>query len=125
MGQHESGTSAERAASSDDRLGTKLECCLRTAPARSTKPEMSNVIPFMVRAGMNPALDTATVRNTASVVADLVSVVAEIKQLSERVLPLPCDAREVERAIQALLDAISAIEHATDVLTQHGERTPF
>ena len=57
--------------------------------------------------------------------ADLVSVVAEIKQLSERVLPLPYDAREVERTIQALLDAISAIEHATDVLPQHGERTPF
>ena len=74
---------------------------------------------------MNPALDTATVRNTASVVADLVSVVAEIKQLSERVLPLPYDAREVERTLQAPLDAISAIEHATGVLTQHGERTPF
>jgi hypothetical protein len=86
---------------------------------------MSNVIPFLVRAGINPALDTATGRNTASVVADLVSVVAEIKQLSERVLPLPYDAREVERTIQALLDAISAIEHATEVLTQHGERTPF
>ena len=87
---------------------------------------MSNVIPFLVRAGINPALDAASsAHTTASVVADLVSVVAEIKQLSERVLPLPCDAREVERAIQALLDAISAIEHATDVLTQHGERTPF
>jgi hypothetical protein len=86
---------------------------------------MSNVIPFLARAGINPALDTAAARTTASVVADLVSVVAEIKQLSERVLPLTYDAREVERTIQALLDAISAIEHATDVLTQHGERTPF
>jgi len=87
---------------------------------------MSNVISFVVRAGINPGLDAAsTARTTASVVADLVSVVAEIKELSERVLPLPYDVREVERTTQALLDAISAIEHATDVLTQHGERTPF
>jgi hypothetical protein len=87
---------------------------------------MSNVIPFLVRGGINPALDAAsTARTTATVVADLVSVVAEIKKLSERVLPLPYDAREVERTLQALLDAISAIEHATGVLTQHGERTPF
>ncbi len=87
---------------------------------------MSNVIPFLARAGLNPALDAASsARTTAAVVADLVSVVAEIKELSERVLPLPYDAREVERTLQALLDAISAIEHAADVLTQHGERTLF
>jgi hypothetical protein len=29
------------------------------------------------------------------------------------------------RSYLHLLDAISAIEHATDVLTNHGERTPF
>jgi len=67
----------------------------------------------------------ATARTTAAVVADLLSVAAEIKELSERVLPLPYDAREVERTLQALLDAISAIEHATEMLTQPGERTPF
>jgi hypothetical protein len=87
---------------------------------------MSNVIPFVVRAGINPALDAASpARTTTSVVADLVSMVEEIRGISERVLPLPYDAREVERTLQALLDAISAIEHATSVLTQHGERTPF
>ena len=72
-----------------------------------------------------PATAPATARTMASIVADLVSVVAEIKEISERVLPLPYDAREIERTLQALLDAISAIEHATDVLTHHGERTPF
>ena len=46
-------------------------------------------------------------------------------ELSGRVLPLPQSASEIERTLQALLNAISAIEHATDVLTQHGERTPF
>jgi hypothetical protein len=87
---------------------------------------MSNVIPLVARAGINPALDAAsTARTTASVVADLVSTVEEIRDISKRVLPLPYDAREVERTLQALLDAISAIEHATNVLTQHGERTPF
>jgi len=87
---------------------------------------MSNVVPFLARAGINPALNAASpARTTASVVADLVSMVEEIRGLSERVLPLPYDAREVERTPQALLDASSAIEHATEVLTQHGERTPF
>lgn len=87
---------------------------------------MTNVIPFVVRADSCKVADpVATARKTASVVADLVSVVAEIKEISERVLPLPYEAREVERTIQALLDAIGAIEHASEILTQHGERTPF
>ena len=87
---------------------------------------MTNVIPFVARLGPSSVMDTpATACITASVVADLVSMVEEIRDISERVLPLPYDAREVERTIQALLDAISAIEHATDVLTNHGERTPF
>ena len=87
---------------------------------------MTNVIRFVARTDTRLVPDPVeTARTTAAVVADLVSVVAEIKELSGKVLPLPYDAREVERTIQALLDAISAIEHATDVLTQHGERTPF
>ena len=87
---------------------------------------MSNVVPFLARAGINPALNAASpARTTASVVADLVSTVEAIQAISERVLPLPYDAREVERTLHALLDAISAIEHATEVLTQHDERTPF
>ena len=86
---------------------------------------MTNVVPFVARLGPSSVAPPATARATASIVADLVSVVAEIKEINERVLPLRYDAREVERTIQALLDAISAIEHATEVLTQHGERTPF
>jgi hypothetical protein len=87
---------------------------------------MTNVVPFVSRAPAAPTVDpAATARTTASVVADLVSVVAEIREISERVLPLPNEPLEVERTLQALVDAISAIEHATDVLTHHGERTPF
>jgi hypothetical protein len=82
---------------------------------------MTNVIPFAARADAAVAI----ARTTVSVVADLVSTVEQIREISERVLPLPYDAREVERTIQALLDAISAIEHAIEVLTQHGQRTPF
>jgi len=40
-------------------------------------------------------------------------------------MPLPNEPLDVERTLQALMDAISAIEHATEVLTCHGERTPF
>jgi len=87
---------------------------------------MTNVAPFVSRAHAGSAGDpTAAARPTASVVADLVSVVAEIRDISGRILPLPRERLEVERTLQALMDAISAIEHATEVLTCHGERTPF
>ena len=87
---------------------------------------MTNVVPFVSRAQAGWAADpAAAARTTASVVADLVSVVAEIRDISGCVLPLPYEPREVERTLQALVDAISAIEHATEVLTCHGERTPF
>jgi hypothetical protein len=87
---------------------------------------MTNVVPFVSRAQAGSAADpAAAARTTPSVVADLVSVVAEIRDISERGLPLPNEPLEVERTLQALVDAISAIEHATDVLTHHGERTPF
>ena len=90
------------------------------------KADMTNVVPFVSRAHAGPAANPAVAaRATASVVADLVDVVAEIREISGRVLPLPNSASEIERTLQALLDAISAIEHATEVLTQYGERTPF
>ena len=87
---------------------------------------MTNVVPFVCRAPAAPTVDpTAAARTTASVVADLVNVVAEIRDISGRILPLPHERLEVERTLQALMDAINAIEHATEVLTCHGERTPF
>jgi len=87
---------------------------------------MTNVVPFVSRAQAGSAADpAAAARTTASVLADLVSVVAEIRDISGRVLPLPNEPREVERTLQALMDAISAVEHATAVLTCHGERTPL
>ena len=87
---------------------------------------MTNVVPFVSRAQAGASANpSVAARATASVVADLVDVVAEIRDISGRVLPLPAEPREVERTLQALMDAISAIEHATDVLTGHGERTPF
>ena len=87
---------------------------------------MTNVVPFVSRAHAAPTVDpAAAARATASVVADLVSVEAEIRDISGRVLPLRHEPREVERTLQALMDGVSAIEHATEVLTCHGERTPF
>src|SRR5215204_4462295 len=89
------------------------------------KAEMTNVVPVVLRAQAGSAADPAVAaRATASVVADLVDIVGEIRGISGRVLPLPNSASDIERTLQALLDAISAIEHATEVLTQHGERTP-
>jgi hypothetical protein len=93
---------------------------------RRTKPGMTNVLPFVSRAQAGSAADPApAARTTASVVTDLVSVVAQIRDISGRILPLPHEPREVERTLQALMDAVSAIAHATEVLTCHGERTPF
>ena len=87
---------------------------------------MTNVIPLVIRSERDPPRDAvAAARTTASVVADLVGLVAQIKEIMGSVLSLPDEAQEVERTVQALLDAISAIEHATEVLTRHGERTPF
>ena len=57
--------------------------------------------------------------------ADLVGLVVQIEAITGCVLPLPDEAQEIERTLQALLDAISAIEHATEVLTRDGERIPF
>ena len=57
--------------------------------------------------------------------ADLVNVLAEIRGISGRVLPVPQKPFGVERTLQALMGAISAVEHATEVLTCHGQRTPF
>ena len=45
-----------------------------------------------------------------------------MKEITGCVLPLPYEAQEVERTLQALLDAISAIEHATEVQIRDGER---
>ena len=53
---------------------------------------MTNVIPFVARLGPSSVALPATARAAASIVADLVSVVAEIKEISERVLPLRYDA---------------------------------
>jgi hypothetical protein len=90
------------------------------------KADMTNVVPFVSRAHAGSAAEPAVAaRATASVVADLVDVVAEIREISGRVLPLPNSASEIERTLQALLDAISTIEHATEVLSHHGERKPF
>src|SRR3954447_19668743 len=90
------------------------------------KADMTNVVPFVSRAHAGlPADPAVAARATASVVADLVNVVAEIREISGRGLLLPHEPLEVERTLQALMDAISAVEHATEVLTCHGQRTPF
>ena len=51
---------------------------------------MTNVVPFVSRAQVGSAADpAAAARTTASVVADLVSVVVEIREISGRMLPVP------------------------------------
>ena len=60
---------------------------------------MTNVIPFAARADAGRAdagradAAVAIARTTVSVVADLVSTVEQIREISERVLPLPLRAR--------------------------------
>ena len=81
---------------------------------------LSNVVPLRPRP---PA--AAGGRETASLVSDLVAVIAQLRDASARSAGLARPAIEVERTVQLLLDAVTAVESAVDVATDGGALTPF
>lgn len=83
---------------------------------------MTNVVPLKPR-GMGR--EAALARETAALVGDLVGLMDQIRAVAERSANLTHPPAKIERTVQSLLDAVSALEHATETLTDEGAYTPF
>lgn len=86
---------------------------------------MTNVVPFQSRSSSPARSNIALARDTAALIADLVEIAEQIRNASAGASSLPYPALQIERAVQSLLDAITAIERAANALTDDGERLPF
>jgi hypothetical protein len=86
---------------------------------------MTNVVPFQSRGSGIARGEAAMARNTAALVADLVAVAEQIRTASEAASHLPYPSLRIERTVQSLLDAITAVERAAAALTNDGEHLPF
>ena len=78
---------------------------------------MSNVVPFLRRSAPSPAEGC----NVVSVADGLFSVLEELQSVSERAALMGRPRREVERTVQNLLDAVSAVERALDCIGEGDE----
>lgn len=86
---------------------------------------MSNVIPFSSRSKQRtPAASTAE-EERAALAADLIALLDQVREVTGRVAALPGPRLQVEQTAQHLLDAATAVESATDALTEGGEWVPF
>jgi hypothetical protein len=81
---------------------------------------MSNVVPLRKR----PAPETAA-RATAAVVTDLVGIAEQLHDIGARAAALGRPRPETEHTVQMVLDAVTAIERALDLITDGGDYTPF
>ena len=86
---------------------------------------MTNVVPLKPRGQQHAPLPAAVARDTAALVADLVDLAEQIRVTSERAAALAHPGLRVERTVQCVLDAVTAIERAADALTDNGEYLPF
>ena len=93
----------------------------RAAPSRAADGQPSAiVIPFR-----RP--DAAAERNRCDIVSvadDLMAALDDLQALAGRAARMNRPAREVERTVQSLLDAISALEQAVDGIGEGCEATP-
>lgn len=76
---------------------------------------MSNVVPFR-RPEPSP-----TRGDVVAVADDLFSLLDQLQALSERAAAMGRPTREVERTVQNLLDAVSAVERALDCIGEGEE----
>ncbi len=85
---------------------------------------MTNVVEFSSHRQHQKAKNSAASR--AAVVADLVTLTAGVRATVEKTVDLtgPSVLR-LEYAVQHLVDALSALEAATNVLTEDGDWVPF
>ncbi|AWN42496.1 hypothetical protein U8607_16825 [Methylobacterium durans] len=81
---------------------------------------MSNVLPFRQR---QPAVQLARCEVVA-VAGDLLDVLEQLEALSARAAAMGRPPLEVERTVQNLLDAVSAVERALDCIGEGDEAAP-
>ena len=86
---------------------------------------MTNVIPWRPRDASLAEAAGDPAREVAALASDLVSLAEQVRAASLRASELQRPALQVERTVQALLDAVTALERGADVLTDEGEWLPF
>lgn len=74
---------------------------------------MSTIVPFRRPAPRQPVRSDCDV---AAVASDLLAVLEQLEGLVDRAAVMDRPRLEVERSVQHLLDAISAVERASDTL---------
>jgi hypothetical protein len=86
---------------------------------------MSNVIPFSLRPKRQAPAGASADEERAALAADLIALIDQVRDLTGRVAALPGPTLQVEQTAQHLLDAATALECATDTLTEGGDWVPF
>jgi len=86
---------------------------------------MSNVIPFSSRKKQKAPVGASADEERAALAAELIEMIDQVRELTGRVAALPGPSLQVEQTAQHLLDAATALECATDALTEGGEWVPF
>lgn len=78
---------------------------------------MSNVVPFLRR----PPAPPPAVTDVVAVADDLFALLEQLEAVSARAASMGRPAREVERTVQNLLDAVTAVERALDCIGEGDE----
>ena len=78
---------------------------------------MSTVVPFR---RPQPAARSRTASDAAAVAGDLLDVLDQLEGLVERAAAMDRPPLDVERSVQHLLDAIAAVERASDTIGEGG-----
>lgn len=84
---------------------------------------MSNVIPFSAR--VKVAAPAAAAEERAALAAELIELVQQVRNAAEHAAGLAGPSLRIEQTAQHLLDAVTALERATETLTEGGEWVPF
>lgn len=101
--------------------GERVESEGRQAGALATNTRdiasMSNVVPFLRR----PPAPAVVVTDVVAVADDLFALLEQLEIVSARAAAMGRPAREVERTVQNLLDAVTAVERALDCIGEGDE----
>ena len=81
---------------------------------------MSNVLPFRPR---RTAACLAR-REVVTVAGDLLALLEQLEELRDRAAAMDRPALEVQRTVQNLRDAVSAVERALDCIGEGGQVAP-